>query len=128
MKSKLSPNVNLFQLVVQDFKNRKPAPNKDYYVDKSGKGIKEVVDHIPLRTLFRHAKNNRQAIKSASKVGTVISCRKVDSHFHRLHMIEHLRIEMKPIEVNISADEFVLGKDLEVSPKIDKKIIDVENT
>lgn len=118
MKSQFAPGECLFQIVVQDFKHRQPAP-KNFYVDKSGKGVKEIVDQIPILTLFRRAKTGKQAIRSASKKGSVISCHKVDSHLRRLDMISHLRIE-KPIFVDISVEEFIVGRELQVE-SLEKK-------
>lgn len=125
MKSRCAPGQLLFQIVVQDFKHRQPPP-KNFYVDKRGRGVRDIVDRIPLITLFRWAKDSKRAMKSASKKGTVISCRKVDSHVRRLDMISHLNIETKPIYVDISADEFIVGRDLKVE-LIDKtKKIEVD--
>lgn len=129
MKSRISPNTKVFQIEVLDYKHRQPPPaGKNYYVDKHGRGIREVVDHIPLITLFRRAKTNKQAIRSASKKGSVISCRKVSSHFNRFNMIEYLRVELKPIEVDIRAEEFTVGRDLEVKPVVRTKKIDANST
>ena len=126
MKSRIAPNMRSFQIEVLDYKHRQPPPDKDFYVDKYGRGIREIVDHIPIITLFRRAKKAKQAIKSASKIGSVISCRKVDSHFHRLDMISHLRIDLKPIEVDISVEEFTVGRNLEIEPEIKLKQVDVK--
>jgi hypothetical protein len=115
MKSRIAPNTFVFQLEVQDFKHRQPAPH-NLYIDKSGKGIKEIVDSIPIITLFRHAKNSKQAIRSARKKGTVISCQKVDSHVRRLDMMNHLRVDQKPMEVDIKVEDFTIGRDLIISP------------
>lgn len=125
MKSRVSPGTTLFEVVVADYKHRQPAPMKNLYVDKSGKGIREVVDTIPLRTLFRWAKNGRRAMDWAKKFGSVMSCHKVDSHIHKLQMIDHLRLETKPIEVDITAEEFTIGRDLEIEPVNKSKNIDV---
>jgi hypothetical protein len=102
-------------------------PNRNYYVDKSGRGIKEIVDHIPLITLFRRAKTAERAKRSASKKGSVISCVKVDSHIRRLDMISHLRLDQKPLIIDdfIVAD-FTIGRDLEITPSVKGKKIDVE--
>ena len=128
MKSRISPNTKVFQIEVLDYKHRQPPPAKNFYVDKHGRGIREVVDHIPLITLFRRAKNNKQAIKSASKKGSVVSCRKVGSHFNRLNMIDYLRVELKPIEIDIRAEEFTVGRGLEIKPMVKTKKIDASGT
>lgn len=124
-KSRIAPNTYTFQLEVLDFKHRQSPPPKGFYVDKSGKGIKEIFDHIPRITLFRRTKTHKQAIKSASKKGTVISCRKVNSQYYRLNMIDYLRVEPKPVEVDISPDEFILGRDLEIEPTVKTKKIEI---
>ncbi len=115
MKSRFAPGECLFQIVVQDFKHRQPVSGKDFYVDKSGKGIREVVDHIPVITWLRTAKNAKRAMESARKKGSIISCRKVDSHLRRLDMITHLRVEQKPF-VEVGLEEFILGHDLTITP------------
>lgn len=123
MKSRVAPNMQLYQIVVQDFSQRHPVSDKEFYVDKSGKGIREVVDFVPLRTLFRYAKRPKQAQDWAKKFGSVKECHKVDSYLHRLEMISHLNVEMKPISIDISVEEFTVGKDLEITPKIESKNI-----
>jgi len=128
VKSRISPNTKVFQIEVLDYKHRQSPPVGNYYVDKHGRGIREVVDHIPIITLFRRAKNNKQAKRSASKRGSVISCRKVGSHFNRFNMIEHLRVELKPIEVDIRAEEFAVGRDLEIKPVAETKKINANST
>jgi hypothetical protein len=125
-KSRLAPNMNEYQIEVLDYKHRKPPPNNQLFIHKDGRRVKEPTEHIPLITLFRHAKTQEQAKRSASKKGSVISCRKVDSHYRRLHMIEYLRLEPKPVVVDISPDEFLVGKDLTVSPIETTKKIKVE--
>lgn len=114
-KSRVAPGFSLFQLVIQDFAHRKPPPNNSFYVDKSGKGVKELVDTIPVITKLKWAKSGKRAMAWARKFGSVVSCRKVDSHFHKLNAIDYLRVEPKPIEVDISLDEFTLGRDFEVN-------------
>jgi hypothetical protein len=111
--------------VVQDYKHRQPPPY-GFYVDKSGKGVKEVVDTIPILTKLRWAKNGKRAMAWARKFGSVISCRKVDSHLHRLEMIDYLRIETKPLEVDITADEFIVGRDFEITPDIKNSQVDID--
>lgn len=122
-KSRISPGLNLFQLLIRDFSNRKPPP-KNMYVDKSGKGIREVTETIPTLTKLKWAKDGKRAIRWGSKFGSVISCFKV-SHEHRLNMIEHLNLEPKPIEVDITPEEFIVGRDLEVEIEARSKQIDV---
>lgn len=123
-KSRIAPGYCLFQLVIQDFNHRKPPP-KNYYIDKKGKRAGKVEEEtIPVMTKLKRAKNGRRAIAWARKFGSVISCRKVDSHIHRLNMIDYLRIEPKPIEVNITPEEFIVGHDLEVSPTVQVKEVD----
>lgn len=126
-KSRLAPNTSVFQIEVLDYKHRQ-RPTNEFYVDKFGRGVREVFDYIPHITLFRRAKTHKQAMRSASKKGSVISCRKVGSHFRRLDMIEHLRLEPKPIEVDISVEEFTVGRDLEIEPVVKTKRIDVSST
>jgi hypothetical protein len=123
-KSRISPGFCLFQIVIQDFGNRQPAP-KGMYVDKSGKGIREVVETIPTMTKLKWAKNAKRAMSWAKKFGSVISCRKVDSHIHRLNMIDYLRVEPKPMEVDISLDEFIVGRDSGIEPAANIRKIDI---
>lgn len=127
MKSHVDSGMRLFQIVVQDFAHRQPPPARDFYVDKSGRGIREVVETIPERTLFKWAKDGKRAISWSRKFGSVVSCRKVDSHLRRLEMISHLSVDMKPIEVEISVDEFIIGRDLEIKPAERSKKMDVED-
>lgn len=124
MKSRISPGFRLFQIVVQDFKHRQPPP-PNMYVDKSGKGVREVVDTVPLITKLKWARDGKRAMAWARKFGSVISCQKVESHIHRLQMIDHLRIEPKPVEVDISVDEFIVGRGLEIESETKSKQIDV---
>jgi len=128
MKSRISPGYHLFQIEVQDFGRRRYQPNQvsGFYVDK--RGVHEVVEAIPRRTFLRWAKTGKQAIRKVKKFGAVISCQKVDSHLRRLDMINYLRIEPKPIVVDISAEEFVVGRDLEIEPTPKFKKIDVDST
>ena len=128
MKSRVSPGQSLFQIVVQDFSNRHPPSNNGFYVDRSGKGVHEVVDTVPLITKLKWAKNGKRAMAWAKKFGSVISCQKVDSHIRRLQMIDYLRIETKPIEVDISVEEFTVGRDLVIEPTSKSKVIDVNGT
>ena len=126
-KSRANPRYRLFQLVIQDFKHRQPPP-KNMYVDKSGKGVREIVDTIPEITKLKWAKDNRQAARWGRKFGSVIACFKVESHEYRLKMIEHLRLEPRPIEVDISPEEFVVGRDLIVEPVAKTKKIEVDDS
>lgn len=128
MKSRISPGFHLFQIEVQDFGRRRYQPNQvsGFYVDR--RGVHEVVEAIPKRTFLRWAKNGRQAIRKVKKFGAVISCQKVDSHIRRLEMINYLRIEPKPIVVDISAEEFIVGRDLEIEPTPKTRKIDVDST
>ncbi len=126
-KSRVAPNTYLFQIVVRDHSHRQPAP-KDLYVDRSGNGFREIVDYIPLRTVFKWAKDGKRAKEKAKKYGEVINCHKIDSQYRRLEMIEHLNIDQKPIHVDISLEEFTVGRDLEVVIDKNEKNIEVENT
>ena len=127
-KSRISPGFSLFQIVVQDFKHRHSPSNNGFYVDRSGRGVREIVETIPERTLLKWAKNGKRAMAWARKFGSVIECRKVDNHFHKLNMIDYLRIDTKPIEVDISADEFTVGRNLEIELAVKTKKIDVNGT
>lgn len=124
-KSRISPGFNLYQIVVQEFGSRKRPANQvlSYYRDK--RGVHEVVESVPQRTFLRWARNGKQAMKKVKKFGTVISCFKVHSHEKKLQMIEHLRLE-KPIEIDIRAEEFIVGKDLEIEPLEETKNISVD--
>ena len=127
VKSRVSPGSTLFQIVLQDFNHRHlPYSNGGFYVSRSGRGIHEVVETIPLLTKLKWAKNGKRAMAWAKKFGSVISCRKVDSHEHRLQMINYLRLETKPIEVDISVDEFTIGRDLEIKPMAKTKKFNVK--
>lgn len=128
MKSRISPGYHLFQIEVQDFGRRRYQPNQvsGFYVDR--RGVHEVVEAIPKRTFLRWAKDGRKAIRKVKKFGAVISCQKVDSHIRRLEMINYLRIEPKPIVVDISAEEFIVGRDLEIEPIPKTRKIDVDST
>lgn len=121
-KSRVSPGFRLFQIVLQDFDNRQPVP-KYVYLDKTGKSGR-LDETIPLITKLKWAKNGKRAMAWAKKFGSVISCRKVDSHVHRLQMIEYLRVEPKPMEVDFSIDEFTIGRDMAVEPEIKRDTID----
>ncbi|MDD4876763.1 MAG: hypothetical protein PHQ86_06530 [Dehalococcoidales bacterium] len=116
-KSRVSPRFSLFQIVVLDYSNRK-MPNNGFYVDKKGRGVREIVETIPEITKLKWAKNGKRAMAWARKFGSVISCRKVDSHFHKLAMIDYLRVEPKPMEVEFSVEEFTIGRDSEVKPHV----------
>ena len=126
MKSRVSVGQRLFQIVVQDYEHRQVPSEYKFYVDKKGGGVRDVVETIPERTLFKWAKNGRRAMDWAKRFGSVISCRKVDSHMRRLDMISYLRVA-KPVEVEISAEEFIIGRDLEVEPAKQTKEIEVSN-
>lgn len=115
-KSRISPNFSLFQLVIQDFKHRQPVP-KYVYLDKTGKTGK-LDETIPEITKLKWAKNGKRAKAWGRKFGSVIRCFKVDSHMHRLQMIEYLSIEPRPMEVEFSVEEFTIGRDSEVKPKV----------
>lgn len=128
MKSGVAPNTYLYQIVVKDHAHRQPPPKslygyKSYITDKS---LKDISDFIPLRTFFRWAKGNRQAQDKVKKHGEVISCRKVDSQYRRLEMIEHLHLDIKPITVDISLEDFTIGRDLEITPIIKETNIDIK--
>lgn len=125
MKSKIAPNTFLFQVVVQDFKHRQPPPRTVMQSNQVFKRYHDIEDNIPEKTLFRWAKRGKQAMAWARKFGTVLSCHKVDSHMRRLEMIEHLRVEQKPIEVDISLEDFIVGRNLEISPAKKTKKFDV---
>lgn len=125
MKSRISPGMLLFQVVVLDF-NRRQSRQLNHY--QESRAAKNPDDYAPQRTLFRWAKDGKRAMKWAKKFGSVISCRKVDSHIRRFEMIDHLNIELKPIAVDITADEFIVGRDLQIEPKISTKNIGVSNT
>ena len=125
-KSRVSPGFCLFQVIIQDYAHRKPPRNNEFYVDKSGRGVREIVDTIPVITKLKWAKNGKRAIAWAKKFGSVISCRKVDSHIYKLNAIDYLRIEPKPIEVDISLEEFIVGHDLEVEPNIKKADMNID--
>lgn len=127
MKSRISPGYNLFQIVIQDFKHRHLPSSNEFYVDRSGRGVREVVETIPLITKLRWAKNAKQAMAKVKKFGSVIECFKVHSHEYRLQMISHLHIEPRPIEVDVSVDEFIIGRDLEIEPVVRTKKVDVDN-
>lgn len=118
----------LFQVVVQDFKHRKPVPATVVQSGQVWKRNNNIEEIIPVRTLLKWAKDGRRATVWAKRFGSVISCRKVDSHFHRLSMIDYLRIELKPVEVDISAEEFIIGRDLEIKPVVKTKKVDTNNT
>lgn len=128
-KSRVSPNFCLYQIVVKDYKHLKPPPPSNrHYVDKSGNGVYELYEEdgvVPVITKLKWAKNHKRAMAWARKFGSIISCRKVDSHIRRLDMINYLRIEPKPVEVDISPDEFILGRDLEIEPTVKTKKIEI---
>lgn len=123
-KSRIAPSYNLYQILIQDYKHRQPPP-PNMYVDKSGKGVREVVERVPLITKLRWAKNGSRAMQWAKKFGSVVACFKVHSHEHRLQMIEHLRVEPKPVEIDISPEEFIIGRDLKVESTRKIKKVDV---
>jgi hypothetical protein len=116
VKSRVAPNTCLFQILVRDYNNRKSPPNNGFYVDKSGKGVRELVETVPVITKLKWAKNGKRAMAWAKKFGSVISCRKVDSHLYQLNKINYLRIEPKPMEVEFSVEEFTIGRDAEIKP------------
>lgn len=126
-KSRISPRDTLFQLVIRDFKHRH-MPHGDFYVDKSGNGVREIVETVPVITKLKWAKGNEQAKRWGERFGSVIACFKVKSHEHKLNMIEHLRLEPRPIEIDVSAGEFVVGKGLEIKPVESPRKIDVNGT
>lgn len=73
-------------------------------------------EKVPVRVLFRQAKNKDRAINLARKLGTVIFCHKVDSSFH-FKKIEYLDLKQKPPTVTIAnEDEFVLNSQGELTP------------
>ncbi len=126
MKSRVGAGMLLFQVVVQDFKHRQPPPASVANSDQIFKRFHNIEDYIPERTLFKWAKDGRRATDWGAKFGSVISCCKVDSHIRKLEMIEHLRLEQRPIEVEIGIEEITLGRDLEIKPAERTKKIDVE--
>jgi len=121
VKSRVAPNTYLFQILIKDYSRRKPPPYNSFYVDKTGRGVRELVETIPVITKLKWAKNGKRAMVWAKKFGSVIACKKVDSHLYQLNKINYLRIEPKPMEVDISAEEFIIGRDMEIEPAISRK-------
>lgn len=125
MKARVAPGFNLYQIVIQDFSRRETA-DKHLYVNRNSKGKREIVETVPLITKLKWAKKPKNAMSWAKKFGSVISCHKVDSHIRKLNMIEHLRIDTKPIEVDIGLNDFIMRSDLTIESGSKKKSIDIE--
>lgn len=113
-KSRIAPGYKLFQIVVQDYKNRQPAPANVYTDRHRFKKYYDIQDIVPQRTMFKWAKDGKRAINWAKKFGSIIACFKVDSHERRLNMIENMVVE-KPIYVDITAEDFTIKRDLTVT-------------
>lgn len=125
----------LFQIEILDYRKnwqpRKHDNGKMYNVDNAGalalqfghkihtlpEKIKEV-DKIPQtpksRTLCRRFKNDAAALRWAKRIGSVLSCKKVDLSCYR-NNIEHLNLNQQPLEVVIDKQEFVLEKDFVIT-------------
>lgn len=127
MKSHIAPGMSLFQIVVLDFKRRQPPPASVVQSGQVHKRYNDIQETVPKRTIFKWAKDGKRAKKWGARFGSVIACFKVDSHERRLNMIEHLRLD-KPIAVDLGADEFVVGRDLEIEPLEKIGEIDVNGT
>lgn len=101
--------------------------NKDLYQ----KGKVKVVDTLPVaprRTLVELFYGYKQAIRWASKFGSVISCHKVDKTRY-LENIEHLNLEQEAVRFEVEQD-YVLTRSLELErPRktFSEKEFDVED-
>jgi hypothetical protein len=85
--------------------------NRDLYQ----KGKVKVVDTLPAaprRTLVELFYGYKQAVRWASKFGSVISCRKVDKTRY-LENIEHLNLGQEPVRFEVEQD-YVLTRTFEL--------------
>jgi hypothetical protein len=111
----------LFQLVVIDFSKRNNEIREthfnssliDFNTDRKVK-VADVAYPVASMTLFRRAKDHRQAQKWGEKFGTVLSCFKVDKTKY-LENIEHLNLHQEPRSIEIDKGElFTLNANLEI--------------
>ena len=142
MKTRINPGESLFQIVVVDYSQRGNGHRKTYVppstnveARKKGKKLEQTDyakidgDYVLHRTLFRWAKNGKRAMRKVGRrFGSIISCRKVDSHYRHLNMIEYLNLDQKKIEVDMTVEEFTMNRDGEVSRsiEIEGREIDIE--
>jgi len=134
MKSRVNPNDSLFQIVVLDYAHRGTNHARTYVPVSPNNTLRgktsnlpqtnyskiDIPSEVPQKTLFRWAKDGRKAKRKVRRGLTVLSCRKVDSHYHRLNMIEHLNLEEKQVEVEFTVEEFTLNRNLELGkPQIE---------
>lgn len=124
MKSHAKAGQSLFQIVLMDYAKRQPPPAHVLNSGNIFKRYNEIDDYIPKKTVFRWAKDSKRAKrKVGKKLGTIIACFKVNSHEARLHMIEKLSID-KPITIEMTPEEFTVGRNLEISPR--RKTIEID--
>ena len=73
---------------------------------------------LPVRTIFRQAKDNARAMKIGKRIGAVIYCQKVNTSYH-YKKIEYLNLKQLPMTVTLDKeDEFVLNAQGELSPTL----------
>lgn len=71
---------------------------------------------VPVKVLFWRAKDGKRAKRIGERLGTVISCHKVDTSFH-YKKIEYLDLKQAPPTVTIAnEDEFILNSQGELTP------------
>lgn len=119
----------LFQIEILDF-SKKNGHVHNFGVDNVGtiawqfgnkictrpEKVKQAdrVSQAPRRTLCKRFKNDKAALRWANRIGSVLSCKKVDVSCY-LNNIEHLNLHQEPIEVVIDKQEFVLEKDFVIT-------------
>lgn len=112
----------LYQLEVADFRHRYPQRELN---DDGGKlrtlpngNIVKLVDALPpapIRTIIRRAKDNKAAKRMGEKIGTVLSCFKVDELPYLLN-VEHTQLDpMELVTLDIKAEDFTVNRNLEIT-------------
>ncbi len=127
--SRSGKQIPAFQIEVADYSKRQNGHYATSWVTGATKGGKtiEVLPFVPHKTFIKRFEDSEAAMSWASRIGTVLSCRKVDTSPY-LKNIEYLNLN-KPVSIVLDREEYVIGKALELShPRIDyeNKIIDIE--
>lgn len=110
-RARVERRLPLFQIKVADFTNHS---YKTIVVKKGKERQKiDIPSKAPCRTLLKHFRDGKAAIRFASRIGTVLSCFKVDTDPY-LKNIEYLNLE-QTFSVEVGEKEYVLNKALELS-------------
>lgn len=86
------------------------------YVPPTNKRKEDNKPKVHIRTIFRQAKSQNRAMRIAERLGTVIFCHKVKTHYH-FEKIEHLNLHQVPWTIDVEPDdEFILNAQGELTP------------